>query len=122
MPAPAVVPVLFDEAVIAYDLERLPQGASIALQTLRSEIRRDGGLPTARLKRCAAEARDGTRLPNCLKTYVPWGEDKWGLVLLAVVHPERPFALRAFAYGSRHPTGLTASVYRIAHQRLNDET
>jgi hypothetical protein len=54
-----------------------------------------------------------------LKTYLPRGEDKWGLVLLAVAHAERPFALRAIAYGSRHPSGMTPSVYRIAHERLN---
>jgi len=34
-------------------------------------------------------------------------------------HPTRDFALRAFAYGVRHPTGMTASVYVIADHRLN---
>jgi hypothetical protein len=74
---------------------------------------------TTRLKRCAAEADDGTPLPHCFKTYVPWEQNKWGLVFIAVAHQQRPFALRAFAYGNRHPTGMTASVYQIAHGRLN---
>lgn len=65
MPPPAVVPVLFDEAAITYDLDRLPASARIALQALRKQIQRDGGLSTTRLKRCAAEAADGTLLPHC---------------------------------------------------------
>lgn len=36
-----------------------------------------------------------------------------------VTHHQRPFGLRAFAYGVRHPTGMTASVYVIADHRLN---
>ncbi len=119
MPPPAVVPVLFDEAAITYDLDRLPASARVALQALRKQIQRDSGLSTTRLKGCAAEADDGTRLPHCLKTYVPWEQNRWGLVFIAVAHPQRPFALRAFAYGNRHPTGTTASVYQIAHKRLN---
>lgn len=119
MPAPAVVPIVFDEVAITYDLRRLPDSARIALQTLRNRIHRDGGLPTTRLKKCTSEADDATQLPHCLKTYVPWEENKWGLVLIAVAHPQRPFALRAFAYGNRHPSGMTASVYQIAHNRLN---
>lgn len=80
MPPPAVVPVLFDEAAITYDLDRLPASARVALQALRKQIQRDSGLSTTRLKGCAAEADDGTRLPHCLKTYVPWEQNRWGLV------------------------------------------
>jgi hypothetical protein len=43
MPPPAVVPVLFDEAAITHDLDRLPATARIALQALRKQIQRDGG-------------------------------------------------------------------------------
>ncbi len=59
------------------------------------------------------------RLAGCAETYVPWTENKWGLVMRGVTHPKRPFALRGFAYGVRHPTGMTASVYVIADRRLN---
>jgi len=48
------------------------------LDAVRKQIQRDSGLPTSRLKRCKAEADDGTRLPDCFKTYVPWQENKWG--------------------------------------------
>lgn len=68
MPTSVVVPILFDEAAITYDLQRLPVAARLALQSLRKQIQRVGGLPITRLKNCAAEANDGTRLPDCLKT------------------------------------------------------
>ena len=114
-----VVPVLFDEKQIERDLTRLAPSARIALDDVRRQIRRDGGLPTTRLRSCDAEGRDGTELPDCFKTYVPWDENKWGLVLTVAAHPTRAFALRAFAYGVRHPTGTTPSVYQVAHRRLN---
>lgn len=114
-----VVPVLFDERQIEHDLTRLAPTARIALEDVRREVIRYGGLPTTRLRSCDAHGRDGTELPDCFKTYVPWGENKWGLVLTVAAHPTRLFALRAFAYGVRHPTGTTPSVYEIAHRRLD---
>jgi hypothetical protein len=61
-------------------MRRLSPSARTALDGVRREVSRDGGLPTTRLRRCDAEDRDGTRLPDCYKTYVPRGENKWGLV------------------------------------------
>src|ERR1700684_3440884 len=96
-----------------------PSDARAALELLRRQVDRDGGLSCSRLKRCEEEGRDGTRLAGCLKTYVPWPTGRFGLVLLPVAHPERPFALRAFAYGVRHPAGRKPSVYQIADRRHN---
>ena len=116
-PAGPVVPVLFDEQAIAEDLHHLPGGARVALDALRRELERNDGLPMARVKRCDAEGRDGTNLGGCLKTYVPWPTGRFGLVFVPAAHPTRPLALRAFAFGVRHPTGSRPSVYRIAHNR-----
>jgi hypothetical protein len=116
-----VVPVLFDEPAIAEDLSHLPGGARVALDALCRELERDGGLPMARLKRCDAEGRDGTDLGGCVKTYVPWPTGRYGLVLVPVAHSTRPLALRAFAFGVRHPAGSRPSVYRIAHDRRTVE-
>jgi len=60
-----------------------------------------------------------TNLGGCLKTYVPWSTGRFGLVFVPVAHPTRPLALRAFAFGVRHPTGSRPSVYRVAHGRRN---
>lgn len=117
--ADLIVPLRFDEAQLAADLERLPASAAVEIGRLRKLVEQHGGIPAGRLRRCDPEGRDGTRLANCVKVYVPEGENKWGLVAAVVAHPDRPFGLRALAYGVRHPTGTTPSVYRIAHQRLH---
>jgi hypothetical protein len=120
-PAP-IVPVEFNEHALAADLAHHPPAARTALELLRREIDRDGGLPLARLRRCDAEGRDGTRLRGCLKTYVPWPTGRFGLVLLPAFHRTRLYALRAFAFGVRHPAAHKPSVYEIADRRYNDPT
>lgn len=121
-PTGAIFPVVFDEAAIADDLAHHPPVARHALELLRRELDRDGGLAASRLKRCEAEGRDGTRLANCLKTYVPWPTGRFGLVMLPVAHATRPLALRAFAFGVRHPTATKPSVYKIADKRRNADS
>ena len=116
-PRGPLMPVLFDEHAIAEDLHHLPGTARVALDAFRRELDRDGGLSLTRVKRCDAEGRDGTNLDRCLKTYVPWPTGRFGLVFTPAAHPTRPLALRAFAFGVRHPTGSRPSVYRIAHER-----
>jgi hypothetical protein len=116
-PAGPLVPVSFDEHSIAEDLSHHPPVARNALDLFRREADRNGGLPVSRLKRCEDEGRDGTRLAGCVKTYVPWPSGRFGLVLLPVAHPTRPLALRAFAYGVRHPAAQKPSVYEIADER-----
>ena len=111
--------MVFDEHAIAEDLAHHPPVARHALDLLRRELDRDGGLPTSRLKRCETEGNDGTRLAGCLKTYVPWPTGRFGLVMILVAHASRTLALRAFAFGVRHPAGLKPSVYKIADERLN---
>jgi hypothetical protein len=116
-----VFPVAFDELAIAEDLARLGEAGAEALGELGREIDRQGGLAYERLMACEAEGRDGTRLGGCVKTYVPWPAGRFGAVMAAVSHPERPFGLRVIAFGVRHqPREAHAlSVYQIAHQRLN---
>jgi hypothetical protein len=120
-PAGPTFPVVFDEPALAEDLAHLPPVARNALELLRRELGRDGGLPVSRLKRCESEGRDGTRLDGCLKTYVPWPTGRFGLVMLPVAHVSRPLALRAFAFGVRHPAATKPSVYRIADKRRNPD-
>lgn len=114
-----IVSIVFNEPAVAEDLTHHPPVARRALDLLRREMDRDGGLPVSRLKRCDAEGRDGTRLEGCLKTYVPWPTGRYGLIMLPIAHPTKPLALRAFAYGTRHPEGPKPSVYKIADQRYN---
>ena len=116
-----IVPARFDEESFATDLEHLTGAAGAALEELRREVDRDGGLPKSRLLRCQDEGRDGTRLEECVKTRVPRPNGPWGIVFRAVAHPTRPFGLRGIAYGERHPTHTgKPSVYEVASQRLQE--
>lgn len=118
-----VFPVGFDEDALAEDLARLPASAERALREFRKKLRREGGIPKSRLKACHDEGQDGTMLGGCVKTYVPWPDGRFGAVFVAVINPNRPMALRAFAYGVRHhPRESNAeTVYEVAHRRLNDQ-
>jgi len=115
-----VFPVGFDEDALTEDLERLPASAEIALREFRKDLGRQGGIPKSRLRACQVEGRDGTSLGGCVKTYIPWPDGRFGAVFAPVTHPNRPLALRVFAFGVRHhPQGSNAeTVYAIADRRL----
>lgn len=115
-----VFPVGFDDDALAEDLDHLLANAEVALRAFRKELRRQGGIPRSRLMACQAEARDGTRLGGCVKTYIPWPTGRFGAVFIAVKHPARPLALRSVAFGIRHrPAGSSApTVYEVADRRL----
>jgi hypothetical protein len=119
-----VFPVGFDEDALTEDLNRLPGTAENALREFRKELRRWGGIKQSRLRACHDEGNDGTMLGGCVKTYVPWPDGRFGAVFVAVTHPNRPMALRVFAFGVRHhPADSNAeTVYEVAHRRLNPET
>jgi hypothetical protein len=116
-----VFPVGFDDDALAEDLGHLPAAAEEALRQFRKTTRRQGGIPRSQLMACQAEGRDGTSLPGCVKTYIPWPSGRFGAVLIAVTHPARPLALRAIAFGIRHrpPRSSAPSVYEVADRRLN---
>lgn len=116
-----VFPVGFDDDALEEDLAHLPVSAEEALRAFHKDVRRLGGIPKSRLMACQAAGRDGTRLGGCVKTYIPWPGGRFGAVLIAVTHPNRPLALRAIAFGVRHhPRGSHAqTVYEVAHQRLH---
>jgi hypothetical protein len=116
-----VFPVGFDDDALAEDLDHLPATAEEALRGFRKALHRERGLPRSKLMACQAEGRDGTRLPGCVKTYIPWPAGRFGAVLVAVTHPARPLTLRVVAFGIRHrPQGSSApTVYDVADRRVN---
>jgi hypothetical protein len=115
----AFVPALLDDGQVKDDLAYLPNNAATALRSLQRNINRDGGIAASRLRPCEAEARDGTRLDGCLKTYVPWPDGRYGIVFQVVGHATRPWGLRSLAYGIRHNPGRgKLTVYEVADRRL----
>jgi hypothetical protein len=118
------VEVGFDADVWSQEVERLnAQGAMrAAAGRARGELVANG-VPRSALRACSPEGGDGTRLPRCLKVYVPLSdrpasERPYALVFELAVG-ERGAALRFIAFGERHPEPGTRSVYERAHKRLH---
>jgi hypothetical protein len=112
-------PVAFDENAWNEDLRNATDAGHTAATQRRAQLER-AGQPVDQLLGCKDEARDGTSLPGCVKTYVPWPDGPWGIVYLIARDGTGRVSLDHLAFGLRHPPrGRRASVYKIAHRRLN---
>jgi hypothetical protein len=117
--------VSFDADVWAQEVERLRARGPMraAAERARDEITAHG-VPRTALRACRAEGDDGTRLPRCLKLYVPLSdrpasERPYAIVLEVAVTHDGAVTLRFIAYGKRHPAPGTRSAYERAHKRLH---
>ena len=117
-PSGPTFPVHVDERELAEDLSHASEAGRAAIEPLIQQIEVDG-VPAAWLRRCDSEARDGTRLPGCVKIYIPQPAGQWGAVFLGGALSGVP-TLFLLAVGDRHPSGpWKPSVYEIAHRRLH---
>ncbi len=111
-------PVHVDERELAEDLAHASETGRAAIEPMIKRLKTDGA-PVAWLKKCDAEARDGTRLPGCVKLYIPQSAGQWGAVFLGGFADNGP-TLFLLAIGRRHPeASWKPSVYEIAHRRLH---
>jgi hypothetical protein len=109
--------VRIDSAVLDEDLAHATDAGRTAIKRALAEVA-DDGVPYLWLKRCQAEGRDGTRLPGCVKFYIPQPDGQWGAVLTADTRDGNK-TLLLLAAGERHPTQpWRPSVYQVAHARL----
>ena len=71
-PAPSgpTFEVKVDERALSDDLAHASDAGREAIESMVERLRADGA-PSAWLRRCDAEARDGTRLPGCARLYIP---------------------------------------------------
>jgi hypothetical protein len=117
------IPVRFDADVFDEDMARATASGKTAAEVARRDYEQAGGIPASHLKPCDAKGRDGTSLPQCVKTYIPQPGGRFGMVFEWVIHPTGPH-LRYLAFGVRHhPKGSHAlTVYEIAHGRLHEQT
>jgi len=97
---PAFV-VHVDDLTLTDDLARANKAGRAAIELMIQRLKADGA-PAAWLKRCDAEARDGTRLPGCVKLYIPQPIGRWGAVFLGGA-VDRSLTLFLLAVGERHP-------------------
>jgi hypothetical protein len=115
-------PARFDDTPWEEDLANTtPTGRAVAIAA-RIEYERDG-VPRSHLKPCEQEGRDRTSLPQCVKTYLPRPNGRFGIVFEAV-HVDGKLRLEYVAFGVRHhPRDSRAqTVYDIAHGRLRKLT
>ncbi len=116
---------VFAEAAWREDMRRYrasPEAQRIAVAARREA--EDHGIEPGRLARCRAEDRNGTRLPNCVKLYLPpeAAEPRFRMVFAAAVSAQAPagMVLAYLAFGvSHHPPEANApTVYELADLRL----
>lgn len=59
------------------------------------------GIEAAQLRPCRDEGRDGTRLPGCVKTYLPAPAGDWGMVFQARFNEHGQPFMHCLALGFR---------------------
>ena len=111
--------VLFDPDAIAEDLAHSTKAARQIGEQAITRLQRDG-ITRQQLFACKAEERDGTRLPGCVKTYLPQPDGRCGMVFQLRSDDDGPF-LFCLAFGVRHPArdSRRPSVYQVADSRLH---
>jgi hypothetical protein len=118
--------VVFPDGVWRADVEArypLGSGARTVADAARHDFEREG-LPEPELLACESEGREGTRLEDCLKVYLPLGpsdpqQRPFGMVFFDVGKDEPALVLLAF--GVRHPPkeSRQPSLYQLADRRLH---
>lgn len=113
-------PVHFDDALFAADLARLPEATRSALEAARARYEREG-VPASERRHCHAEHPSGTRLPGCLKVYIPDFAGPWRIIFQVAWLADDTLGLEYVAAGIGHPPPGTRrrDVYRLAHYRLH---
>jgi hypothetical protein len=107
------------------EVERLDPHSPGRTQAERARKSIEAGAIEPAWKRCQAEGPGGTKLPGCLKLYVPLGKDApseapHGFVFQLVANPDGSLAWNMIAFGERHPSDdRTRNVYERAHRRLH---
>jgi hypothetical protein len=114
-------PVRFDDDAFAEDLVHASRAGRAVGERERARLERDG-IAVAALRACEPQARDGTQLPRCVKTYAPAPDGAWGIVFRGERSQDGTPTLLCLAFGLRHPRApWQPSVYQVAHRRLHGD-
>jgi hypothetical protein len=118
------VAVVITARVWRAEVERFDPRSPARLAAERERRRLvSSGLALADLRRCEAEAADGTSLPGLVKVYVPIDDappsERPYAFVLSPAYGETTPALALVAFGERHPARGARSVYERAHKRLH---
>jgi hypothetical protein len=111
--------VRFDDGAFAEDLHHATAAGRVVGIEARGRLEPEG-IAAGELFGCDPDARDGTRLAGCVKTYLPQPDGGWGIVFSGDRATGGRPVLVALAFGVRHPVhAWQPSVYQVAHRRLN---
>jgi hypothetical protein len=103
----------FDEEAFAEDLAHVSPAGRAVGERERSRMERQG-IARNQLRACERDARDGTRMPGCVKTYPPAPYGDWGMVFRGERSPDGTPTLLCLAFGRRHPGApWQPSVYEV---------
>jgi hypothetical protein len=111
--------VHFDEISFTEDVSHATgAGRRVAIDA-RRDLERDG-VDVAMLLSCQPHGRDGTRLPRCVKLYLPPPAGGWRMVFeITRDRSSGDLVLAYLAFGLGHPQKpWQPSAYRVAHERL----
>lgn len=119
------IPIRFDRDEWHAEVERLGERSTSRIQAERARREIESGKATLDLQKCEADGEGGTRLPGCVKLYVPLGrqgasEAPFGFVFQLAQNPDESLVWNFLAFGERHPDNpATRTVYERAHKRLH---
>lgn len=110
----------FDPDTFRNDMARTTPAGREAAEAAKRDYEANG-VPYSDLRPCDPEHRDGTKLPQCLKVYLPPPVGRFGMVFRFAVVNDSPL-LEYLAFGIRHhpPESNAQTVYEIGHNRLGD--
>ena len=112
--------VRFDDRLFDEDLAHATHAGQQVAVDARRRLERDGA-PAHELAPCQAEHREGTRLPNCVKTYLPDPGGRWRMIF-EVTRDDGQLVLAYLAFGVGHPEhAWQLSAYQVAHHRLHQQ-
>jgi hypothetical protein len=121
----AEIPLEFGEREWREEVGRLGERSQARSQAERARREIEGKTAVGGLLKCEAHGDDATRLPGCMKLYVPLGrqgasEAPFGFVFQLAQDPDGGFIWNFIAFGERHPDNpATRTVYERAHKRLH---
>jgi hypothetical protein len=121
---PIDVRVEIDDEVWAEEVGRLRERSPARAQAEKARREIETHPTTVPWQPCEKDGPRSTRLADCVKLYVPIGQEgasaaPYGFVF-ALRKVEEVLVLRMLAFGERHPTNpRTHPVYSRAHRRLH---
>jgi hypothetical protein len=121
----AQIPIEFGEEEWREEVERFRERSPARTQGERARSEIEASPAVAGLLKCEAYGADATRLPGCMKLYVPLGrqgasEAPFGFVFQLAQASDGSFIWNFLAFGERHPDNpSTRTVYERAHKRVH---